>query len=176
MKAQEILWYCWVQIWHWKRVLGMRNGEEEGQKACFPFLPAMREAHEKLKPKDLHQVLGIHQTVRGMEQILARSSWCLCTRMTAMRGDRDRQQTKLENKPSSQYVCTDHATALTVSPPSLTPSQHGKHRKGHEGDESQKTRTKKRRERAACLSQQNPAFLFSVCFSYLNVQSLRPVD
>jgi len=129
-----------------------------------------------LKPKDHQQVLGIHQTVRGMNPVLARSSQYPSAGLKAMRRDRDRQQTKLENKRTSQYMCTGHATALSRPPTSLTPSLHAKHKKGHKGDEGKKTRTKKRRGRAVCLSQQKPAFLFSVCFSYLNGQSLRQVD
>lgn len=125
-----------------------------------------------LKPKDPQQVFGIHQTARGMEPILARSSRCPCAGLKAMRRDRDRQKTKLENKLTGQYMCTGHATTLAMPPPSLTLSQHGKHKKGYEGDEGEKTRTKKRRGRAACLSQEKPAFLFSVCFSYLKCTKL----
>lgn len=83
-----------------------------------------------LKRKDHQQVLGIHQT--GTEPILARSSRCPCAGLKAMKRDRGRQQTKLENNLISQYMCTGHATALAMPPPSLTASQRGKHKKGHE--------------------------------------------
>lgn len=177
MKVQEILWYCWVQIWHLERVLGVKKGEEKGGKKPVFHLYVQYGRHvTMLKPKDHQQVLDIHQTARGMEPTLARSSWHPFARLEAMRRDRDGQQTKSENKQTSQYLCTGHATAFKMPPTSLTPFQHGKQKKGHEGDDGEKTRTKKRRGRAACLSQQKAAFLFSVCFSYLNVQSLRPVD
>ena len=80
-----------------------------------------------LKPKDRQEVLGVHQTARGMEPVLARSIQRPCAGLKAMRRDRNRQQTKLENKLTSRYMCTGHATAFSMPPPSLTPSQHGKH-------------------------------------------------
>lgn len=64
VRAQEMIWYCWVQIWHLKRALGVRKGEEGG-KGPFLHLFMQYGGHmEKLKSKDHRQVLGIHQTAR----------------------------------------------------------------------------------------------------------------
>lgn len=109
------------------------RGEERrgggGKKPDFHLYVQYGKHTKMLKPKDPQQVFGIHQTARGMEPILARSSRCPCAGLKAMRRDRDRQKTKLENKLTVQYMCTGHATTLAMPPPSLTLSQHGKHKK-----------------------------------------------
>lgn len=44
IKAQEILWYCWIQIWHLKRLFRCEKGRS-GKIAHFP-LCAIREIWE----------------------------------------------------------------------------------------------------------------------------------
>lgn len=59
---------------------------------------------------------------------------------------------------------TDYTTGLTMPPTSLTSSQHGKHKEGHERDEGKKTRTKKRRESSVPLPAETGFPLLCVLF------------
>lgn len=64
VRTQETIWCCRVQIWHLKRALRVRKGEE-GKKGPFLHLYVQYGGHtEMLKSKDHRQVLGIHQTAR----------------------------------------------------------------------------------------------------------------
>lgn len=115
----------------WKDFLGVRKGGVENSS----FSMFICNIGEILKLGDHQQVLGIYQTARGMEPVLARNSWHPCASLKAMSWDR--QQAKLENKLSSQYLCIGPHKPNTISAREV--------QKGHKGAKGKKTRTKKRR-------------------------------